>query len=114
MVQAIKPTLKTGKEGMGYDFSKELVDTWWTRAYDDSLKRINIATDGDTSEIVGVTLNEDDDDNKASKEDIEKASRKKGIVASVSGMVERPFEKMKKRMMKARFTTFSKVNFIYF
>ncbi|ODM96092.1 G patch domain-containing protein 4 [Orchesella cincta] len=94
MLTAIKPTLKVGKEGMGFDFSKELVDTWWTRAYDDSLKRINV-DENDASDIVGVSLQDGENDG---------SLQGGGLVKDE----ERPFIRMKKRMMKATFTTFSK------
>jgi len=97
ILSAIKPTLKVGKEGMGYDFSKELVDTWWTRAYDDSLKRINVDVDSSTMETVGVVLQDDEDD-----------KDNESLVKDKDSSSERPFQKMKKRMMKATFTTFSK------
>jgi len=98
IVIAIKPTLKVGKEGMGFDLSKELVDTWWTRAYDDSLKRINIDNDSCTNETVGVTLQGDDDEGNASG----------NLVKESGSESERPFQKMRKRMMKASFPIFSK------
>lgn len=94
ILQAIKPNLKVGKEGMGYDFSKELVDTWWTRAYDDSLNRINVESRVGSSETIGVTLRNDE----------EHTGGEKAVAVE-----ERPFDKMRKRMMKATFTTFSKV-----
>ncbi|CAL8092424.1 unnamed protein product [Orchesella dallaii] len=94
ILTAIKPTLKVGKEGMGFDLSKELVDTWWTRAYDDSLKRINV-DENDGSDTVGVSLQEDEDDGNL---------QGGGLVKDE----ERPFIRMKKRMTKATFTTFSK------
>lgn len=88
----IKPKYKRGREGMGFDLSKDLVDTWWTRSYTESLARIHInpVTIADTQPLddedegVRVTFQQDD-----------------------SGGDE--FSKMRRRMMSSSFQEFSKV-----
>ena len=87
---AIKPNYKTGKEGVGFDLSKELTDTWWTRAYSDSLNRVTVATasEDDPTGEVKVSFNDDDDDGTGRTNEM---------------------AKMRKRMLKSNFTDFSKV-----
>ncbi len=89
LTEALKPKYKTGKEGMGFDLSKDLVDTWWTRAYSDSLNRIDVKAsvnggDDDGGVIVSIPTN--------------------GVDAGNDEMT-----KMRKRMRRANFTEFSKV-----
>jgi len=97
---AIKPSLKTGKEGMGYELGHELTDTWWTKAYSDSLSRINVTMDEIQGEVA-VTIQEDDVDPSPSK----KKKSKKSVVEITE---ERPMDKMRRKIMKANFTPFSK------
>ena len=89
---AIKPKYKHGKEGMGFDLSKELVDTWWTRSYSDSLARINInpVTNAETD-----VPNEEDEGVRVS------------FLRDESGVDE--MSKMRRRMMGSNFLEFSKV-----
>lgn len=95
MSVALKPHLKTGKTGMGWDLCKDLTDTWWTRAYSDSLQRISVDKDG------AVSI-QDKEGDKADKD-----VRAKMYLDA--GLEERPMEKMRRRMMKANFTEFSQV-----
>jgi hypothetical protein len=97
-----------GKEGMGFDLSKELTDTWWTKAYSDSLSRINVsAGDGDE---VDVRIRGDDEeevdlvDNSALVKNKKKSKKVPGYTEEL-----RPMDKMRRKMLKANFTTFSKV-----
>jgi len=102
---AIKPHLKTGKEGMGFDLSQELTDTWWTKAYSDSLSRIKVDSQG---EEVDVKLIDDSDGSQGKKK---RKGSKRSITDNTDNEPElRPMEKMRRKMMKANFTTFSKVH----
>jgi len=78
---ALKPHYKTGKEGMGFDLSKDLVDAWWTRSYSDSLNRVNVSTVEGDKVVVSTPCEEEDGS---------------------------PMAKMRKRMLKANFTDFTK------
>lgn len=101
----MKPVLRTGNEGLGFDLAKDLVDPWWTRAYDDSLKRISISTTVDTattSDSLHVSFREDDIS--ADEDDCDLKLKQEAS--------DRPFHRMRKRMMKTNFVTFSKVIFI--
>ena len=91
LTEAIKPKYKTGKEGMGFDFSKDLVDTWWTRAYSDSLNRIDVSSSSSPQNA---------DDNQVFV----------SIPSSELESANDEMTKMRKRMTRANFTEFSKVS----
>lgn len=80
---------------MGFDLAKDLVDQWWTNAYNESLNRVNIE--------MKATVEKN-------KEPYEK------LVVSMSNEGEQddgipPSAKIRKRMLKSNFTEFSKVCF---
>jgi len=84
---AIKPKCKNGKEGMGFDMAKDLVDPWWSRAYDDSLKRINVKDTTEENKKVVVSF------------DLESEELYNAI---------RPLDAIRKRGLKSNFVEFSK------
>lgn len=110
MAVALKPALKMGKEGMGFDLCEELTSTWWTKAYSDSLHRLNVnvqkqpkGVDDDVDgPVISISIKSDDDANDDAEVDAK--TPKNGA---------RPMERMRRRMMKANFTEFSKVISIF-
>jgi len=84
---AIKPKCKNGKEGMGFDFAKDLVDPWWSKAYDDSLKRINVKDTTEENKEVVVSF---------------------GLEGEELDDAIRPLEAIRKRGLKSNFVEFSK------
>jgi len=97
MATALKPRLKSGKEGMGYELGKDLTDTWWTKAYSDSLRRVQVCVEDEDESAEEVTRKK-----KKRKHDKDKDT---GKDVTEEGPT---MQKMKERMMKANFTSFSK------
>jgi len=95
MANALKPKYKLGKDGLGYDMSKELVDTWWTRSYQDSLSRININSSTSASATSSQCVDEEDDE-----------GVRVTFTQDDSGVDE--MSKMRRRMMRSNFQEFSK------
>ncbi|XP_065343047.1 G patch domain-containing protein 4 [Cloeon dipterum] len=46
--QAIKPSLKRDRMGLGADPGKEFTNTWWNQAFDEAAKKVKISVKEDT------------------------------------------------------------------